>query len=820
VNPLLLASVLTALAAPPAPEPTLPGSEWPAYKGNAGLTGVSGDDTIRPPFKLAWTYRLDGDASSDAGAGVTVAGGKVFVNVHNTRSILALDARTGRFVWEYKESAIGYKTAPTYADGRLYLLQRQAKKAAVVALDAATGKEVWRQPLKAEGIDPHRAGLPVLDGKVFCSEGGEEPAVIAFDAKTGKEVWRTGLGKDDGTCAVIPVAAGGTVFVGTRGSNQYKKSTTGATVALDAATGKERWRRKNVYPYTSLASDGKVVACAPFLSEDERFHLLDANTGETLWQQPRRFHYTPTTITPELVLIKPYGGEIVAADRETGKTKWQFNSFTSSGCCSPVVAGGFAYVGTGVPPGGDLENLLPFSYGKALPREQGRSGTLHAIDLKTGKSVWYFGTGNTICGEPALAYGRLYFASRDGCVYCFLPVKEGEPTTPEAKDKSEPASKEAVEALLKPELADKPRPGKDWPMLGANPDRTGLELPSFQLPLEAAWKLDTGGRVVGSAAVRDGTAFVGSDSGKLFAVELTSGKKLWEFDTGGAVRCSPAVAGGLVYCGSDGGDFFALEAATGKKKWNFTCGGPVRGSPVVAGGIVIFGANDHNLYALDRANGRKLWSFRADQYCVSVPPIVHGDRVFCAQWSEIIYALDLKTGKEQWRSFLPVSVEALSFYRDKLWVRNVHYLLELDPATGKRLRLGSASWGWGGMAFQKSNLFVSGIQSQYGTNGGTRTDLDQPGKPIEKFPTLEGVLRIQSKVLANYPELASMGTPLVVGDQVCFATVSGKVVLAESDGKERWKYQLGGTCHATPIAADGYLLVGCDDGHLYAFRQK
>src|SRR5687767_9671589 len=101
-------------------EPPLTGSEWPAYKGNAGLTGSSSDDTIRPPFKLSWTYRLDGDASSDAGAGVTVAGGKVFVNVHNTRSILALDARTGRLLWEYKEAAIGYLTVPTFADGRLF----------------------------------------------------------------------------------------------------------------------------------------------------------------------------------------------------------------------------------------------------------------------------------------------------------------------------------------------------------------------------------------------------------------------------------------------------------------------------------------------------------------------------------------------------------------------------------------------------------------------------------------------------------------------------------------------------------------------------
>src|SRR5207237_1280293 len=151
-------------------------------------------------------------------------------------------------------------------------------------------------------------------------------------------------------------------------------------------------------------------------------------------------------------------------------------------------------------------------------------------------------------------------------------------------------------------------------------------------------------------------------------------------------------------------------------------------------------AVDHHLYALDRLTGRKLWSFRAADYCVQVPPVVHGERVYCAQWSERVYALDLKTGKELWRLYIPVSVEALAYYRDRLWVRNVHYLVELDPATGKRLRLGDASWGWGGLAFRKNQLFTSGIQSQYGTSGATVTDLDQPGKEITKFPTLEGVI--------------------------------------------------------------------------------
>jgi outer membrane protein assembly factor BamB len=813
---LTLGQMNTAL-----PNAALQGTEWPGYKGNGGLTGVSTDTSIRPPFKLLWTYRLDGDFSSDAGAGVTVADGKLFANIHNTRSILAIDAQTGRFAWEYKDSPVGYKTVPTYADGRLLLLERQHRTAAVIALDAASGKLLWKQPLQQTGIDPRRAGLPVVDGRVFCSEGGDEPAVTALDAKTGELVWRTALNVEDGSCAISPVAAGGKVFTATRSAHSGK-STAGATVALDAVSGKILWRRKEVYPSGSLTSDGCVVACGMHLSGDDKFHLLDAETGDTLWTAPRRFHYSPATLTSDLVLIKPYGSNFIAVDRQTGKQQWEFVSKCTSGCCSPVVAGNFAFMGTGVISPGDLESTRAFQHGhnRESPREKGVSGTLHAIDLATGKSVWHFGTGNTICGEPALAYGRLYFASRDGCIYCFAPAKDGEPTTPEAKDTSPAVRPEEVSALIEPRRADQPTPGKDWPMLGGGPDRAGLPLASLKLPLEKAWSVDTGGRVVGAAAIRGGKAFVGSDSGKFLAIDLKTGQSSWQFDAGAGIRCSPAATLDLVYCGADDGRFHAFDTRSGEKRWTFAAGGPVRGSPVIAGGIVLFGANDHNLYALDRHTGKKLWSFRADDYCVQVPPVVHGDQVFCAQWTERIFALDLKTGREQWRSYVPVSVEALSYYRDRLWVRNVHYLVELDPATGQRLRLGNASWGWGGMAFQHNKLFVSGIQSQYGTAGGTVTDLDDPGEEITNTPTLEGVRRLKSKGLLGCPRLAAMGTPLVIGDQICFAAVSGDVYLTDPDGKVRWTHKLGGTCHATPVAADGCLLVGCDDGRLYAFREQ
>src|SRR5262249_50148207 len=154
----------------------------------------------------------------------------------------------------------------------------------------------------------------------------------------------------------------------------------------------------------------------------------------------------------------------------------------------------------------------------APPREQGKTGSLHAIDLQTGKSVWHFATGNTICGEPALACGRLFFHSRDGNVYCFVPAREGEPATPEAKDQSAPAPPAGVAALLEPKWLARPRPGRDWPMLGGSPDRAGLEGLTLAPSLELAWKFPLGDRLVGAAAVRDGKIFAGCDAGTPHAV--------------------------------------------------------------------------------------------------------------------------------------------------------------------------------------------------------------------------------------------------------------------------------------------------------------
>ncbi len=812
-----------------------PASEWPQLKGNSGFTGLSPDDTVKAPLKLVWSYRLDGDASGDAGVGVVVGGGKVYVSVANAHSLVALDAETGHFCWEYRDPSIGYVgyighlTVPAYDNGRV-LLWRRHKSSAVMALDAKTGSVLWERSLSPLGKDVNRGGLPIADGMVYCGEGGTDPAISAFDAATGRRAWRTALGSDAGEYAIGPTVAGGRVFVATRanvrrspGAKEWAKKLRGAITALDAKNGEILWRRENIYPWAPMTSDGTVLACPMWSSADEKLYLLDCSTGKTIWAKSCvANHYNPpVTLTKDLVLYQPWGPKLHAMSRTTGEPLWIFhNEFTSAGCCTPAVSGKYAYIGTSVPERtGDIESLRGFRLADT-PSSTGKYGTMNAIDLTSGKSVWRFPTTNTICGDPAIAYGRLYFASRDGRAYCFAPAKEDEPIAPEAKDQSSPASEADVAELLS-QRGQRAKPGTNWSMQGGGLDRINATGMSLKPPLELAWKFDMKGRVLTSAAIVDDVVFANSESGKIVAVDAGRGRAIWEFDTGHPFRCSPTVADGVVYCGSDNGRMYALDAQTGKPVWEFETGGPVQVSPAVAGGVIVFGSNDHNFYALDRQSGRKLWNLRTSSFCIKAPPVIHGDRVIAAAWADWVWCLDLKSGKPIWQSFIPVSTEAISFYRDRLWVRSAYYIVELDPDKGTWLRIADGSYGYGGMAFVGDRLFQSGVQGQYGTNGATSISIEDKGgpPPDSMLPTLEGVSIVKPQLLEGATELASIAAPLALGDNICFATLQAEVVLTKPDGTRLWSYELGGPSHSPPAAAGGLLVVGCDDGNLYAFRE-
>ncbi len=103
-----------------------------------------------------------------------------------------------------------------------------------------------------------------------------------------------------------------------------------------------------------------------------------------------------------------------------------------------------------------------------------------------------------------------------------------------------------------------------------------------------------------SPAVWERKAYIGSDHGEMYCLDLDSGEELWSFQAGGAIRSAPSVSArdGVLYFGCDDGHLYALDARTGKPGWQFRTGGKIGCSPCPADGAVYVGSDDGNVYAL------------------------------------------------------------------------------------------------------------------------------------------------------------------------------------------------------------------------------
>lgn len=222
-------------------------------------------------------------------------------------------------------------------------------------------------------------------------------------------------------------------------------------------------------------------------------------------------------------------------------------------------------------------------------------------------------------------------------------------------------------------LAILPAFAQDAPMFRGNPAHTGVyDAVGVTKAPKVKWKFQTTGRLISSPAIVNGTAYIGSFDGFLYAVDAERGSGKWKFETDGSISSSPAVAGGLVYFVSYDGNFYAVDSATGKKKWSFQTEGERRfaakningispeketmpdfwdfylSSPVVWEGKVYFGSGDGNIYALDATSGTLKWKFKTGNVVHASPAIASGT-LFIGGFDTFFYALDANTGEEKWR---------------------------------------------------------------------------------------------------------------------------------------------------------------------------
>ncbi len=179
------------------PEP----ENWLMTKGNYAGWSYSPLDQINTSnikgLVPVWTVSTGVDSGHEAPP--IVNNGIMFVATPYSQ-VMALDAATGEFLWRYKHKnpanfAALHNTSrgvALYGD-KVYL---PGLDATLTALDAKTGKVVWESK-----VDDYKQGYYltmaplVVKGKVIVGVSGGEFGirgyVAAFDAETGKEAWRT-----------------------------------------------------------------------------------------------------------------------------------------------------------------------------------------------------------------------------------------------------------------------------------------------------------------------------------------------------------------------------------------------------------------------------------------------------------------------------------------------------------------------------------------------------------------------------------------------------------------------------------------------------
>lgn len=112
------------------------------------------------------------------------------------------------------------------------------------------------------------------------------------------------------------------------------------------------------------------------------------------------------------------------------------------------------------------------------------------------------------------------------------------------------------------------------------------------------WRSDLGRtRCVASPALTDGTLLVPTGDGTLHALDATSGEEVWRWEEtkdslasfspnirgGRGSLSSPVVVNGSVYVGSADGHLYALDVEMGTEVWSYDLGVPTLSSPVVSG---------------------------------------------------------------------------------------------------------------------------------------------------------------------------------------------------------------------------------------------
>ncbi|MDQ3472964.1 MAG: PQQ-binding-like beta-propeller repeat protein [Acidobacteriota bacterium] len=294
------------------------------------------------------------------------------------------------------------------------------------------------------------------------------------------------------------------------------------------------------------------------------------------------------------VFVGSQKGELTALNLDNGAVYWKYKIDSPIGESSPAYSNGVVYVG-------DL------------------GGWLHAVSATDGKKIWAFKAGNEIKSSPVVVGDRVLIGSYDQHLYC-VSTRNGSliwrARTNGPVHATPGVSGGVVYIAGCDELfrAIRITDGRQLftvasdAYTGASPALRGnfayygtFDNEVLMVDLTAhrvGWRYQHPERkfpFYSSAAVTNDRIVVGGRDKFVHGLS-PDGKAAWAFATKARVESSPAIAGGRVFIGSNDGRFYVLNLSTGALIWEFNAGAPLSASPAIGRGRIVIGAQDGKLY--------------------------------------------------------------------------------------------------------------------------------------------------------------------------------------------------------------------------------
>jgi outer membrane protein assembly factor BamB len=334
---------------------------------------------------------------------------------HSQEKGLPLEwSETRNVSWKVPVAGTGW-SSPVVGGGRVWLttareVSRGRLSLRALAFDEATGRAI----VDAEVFSIRTGGplhpknsnaspTPILDGtRVYVHFGADGTAALSPD---GAIVWKTTLPYDsqhgnggspvlhDGLLIINCDGNGGDAFV----------------VALDAATGRERWRTNRRRPADQAYSTPLVIRVGErdlvVSTGAYRAAAYDARTGEEVWRVSYDgFSNVPRPVygaghvflatgfnEPTLIAVRPDGRGDVTRTHVT----W-------------TLSRGAPYTPSPILVGTELYYLSD-------------TGVLTCVDAESGKVLFQERVGGNYSASPVFADGRIYFLSEEGAATVIAP---------------------------------------------------------------------------------------------------------------------------------------------------------------------------------------------------------------------------------------------------------------------------------------------------------------------------------------------------------------------------------------------------------------